>query len=62
MFDTLYLTPVSGALIVFIVVVCGHRFRLAWKAQRPGWQRRAWIFGVPAGLGLMVLAFLPLKF
>lgn len=62
MLDKLYLTPGSGALIVFIVVVCGHRFRLAWKAQQSGWQRRAWLFGVPAGLGLMALAFLPLKF
>lgn len=62
MFDKLYLTPGSGALIVFIVVVCGHRFRLAWKEQHPGWQRRAWIFGLPAALGLMALAFLPLTF
>lgn len=59
--ETLYLTPLSGALIVFAVVVCGHRFRLAWKEQAPGWQRRAWIFGVPAAIGLLALGFLPLK-
>ncbi|MEX0317519.1 MAG: hypothetical protein AB3N21_06195 [Ruegeria sp.] len=52
----------TGALIVFAVVVCGHRFRLAWKEQSHGWQRRAWVYGVPAALGLMVLAFLPLKY
>ncbi|TMV05656.1 hypothetical protein FGK63_16575 [Ruegeria sediminis] len=58
----LHLTPLTGALIVFIVVVCGHRFRLAWKEQTPGWQRRAWAFGIPAAIGLLVLAFLPLKY
>ncbi len=62
MFDNLNLTPVIGALIVVIAVVCGHRFRLAWKEQTPGWQRRAWVFGVLAGLGLLILAFVPLKY
>ena len=59
--QALHLTPFSGALIVFVVVVCGHRFRLAWKDKLPGWQRRAWFFGVPAAIGLLALAFLPLK-
>lgn len=59
--DGIYLTPVTGAIIVFLVVVCGHRFRLAWKEQSPGWQRRAWLFGVPAAIGLLALGFLPLK-
>lgn len=58
----LHLTPLTGALIVFVVVVCGHRFRLAWKEQAPGWQRRAWLYGIPAAIGLLLLAFLPLKY
>ena len=62
MFDNLNLTPAAGAIIVFIAVVCGHRFRLAWKEQAPGWQRRAWFFGVVSALGLLTLAFVPLKF
>lgn len=62
MFGGLYLTPVTGAALVFGVVVCGHRFRKAWKEQAPGWQRRAWGWGVPAAAGLLVLAFLPLKY
>ncbi len=60
--DNLYLTPFSAAAIFFVVVVCGHRFRLAWKEQAVGWQKRAWIFGLPAAIGLLVLGFLPLKF
>lgn len=62
MLDNVYLTPVTGALIVVIAVLCGHRFRHAWKAQGVGWQRRAWFFGVFAAVGLLALAFVPLKF
>ncbi|WP_109311024.1 hypothetical protein [Ruegeria sp. AU67] len=57
----LYLTPPIAALIFFVVVVCGHNFRMAWKQQSVGWQKKAWSFGVPAGVGLLVLGFLPLK-
>jgi len=57
----LYLTPPIAVLIFFAVVVCGHNFRMAWKQQAPGWRRKAWLFGVPAGIGLLVLGFLPLK-
>ncbi len=61
MLGELHLTPVSGVLLVLIAVVCGHRFRRAWKEQTPGWRRRAWIYGVVAALGLLALAFVPLK-
>ncbi|MFC3613405.1 hypothetical protein ACFORG_06505 [Lutimaribacter marinistellae] len=57
----LYLTPLTGAALVFLVVVCGHRFRLAWKDKAPGWQRRAWLWGLPAAAGFLLLAFLPLQ-
>ncbi|WP_209507131.1 MULTISPECIES: hypothetical protein [unclassified Ruegeria] len=56
-----YLTPPVAALIFFAAVVCGHNFRMAWKQQQPGWQKRAWLFGIPAGTGLLLLGFLPLK-
>lgn len=58
----LYLTPLTGTVLVFIVVVCGHKFRMAWKEQPEGWQKRAWIYGIPALIGLLALGFLPLKF
>ncbi|MEY8842948.1 hypothetical protein AB9K41_28280 [Cribrihabitans sp. XS_ASV171] len=57
-----YLTPLTGAALVFVVVICGHRFRLAWKEKAPGWQQRAWLWGVPAAVGFFLLAFLPLDF
>ena len=50
-----------AVVIFFGVVVCGHNFRMAWKQQPVGWQKRAWWFGVPAAIGLFALAFLPLK-
>ncbi|WP_282159244.1 hypothetical protein [Shimia thalassica] len=57
-----YLTPLTGSILVFLVVVCGHRFRKAWKEQYPGWQKRAWMYGVPALIGLLMLGFVPLEF
>ncbi len=59
---TLYLTPLTGTVLVVVVVICGHRFRRAWKEQDAGWQKRAWAYGVPALLGLLVLGFVPLKY
>lgn len=59
--ENLHLTPPIAAIIFFIVVVCGHNFRQAWKQQPDGWQKRAWLFGIPAALGLLALGFLPLK-
>ena len=59
--ENLHLTPPIAAIIFFIVVVCGHNFRQVWKQQPDGWQKRAWLFGVPAALGLLALGFLPLK-
>ena len=62
MFQGLYLTPLSGSVILFIVVVCGHLYRQNWKTEHPKTRLRAWLFGVPAALGLCALAFLPLKY
>ncbi|MFD1696198.1 hypothetical protein [Roseibium aestuarii] len=59
--DAIHLTPLTGALLVLVVVACGHKFRDAWKKQEEGWRRRAWLYGVPAGVGLLMLAFIPLK-
>ncbi|WP_424978204.1 hypothetical protein [Leisingera sp. S232] len=62
MFETLYLTPVTGALTVFLVVVCGHMYRQNWKSEASNARARSWLFGVPAAIGLLALAFVPLKF
>jgi hypothetical protein len=53
-------TPFVAVILVFAVVICGHRFRLAWKEQSTGWVLRAWVFGLISGGGLLVLAFVPL--
>lgn len=62
MFQDLYLTPLSGSVILFIVVVCGHLYRQNWKSEKPNTRLRAWAYGLPAAIGLMALAFLPLKY
>lgn len=59
--SNLHLTPPLAALIFVVVVLCGHNFRKLWKQQPEGWQKKAWLFGVPAALGLLVLGFIPLK-
>lgn len=61
MFEPLHLTPYSAALIFFVVVVCGHGYRKTWKADPPAPRSRLWLYGVPAAIGLLVLAFLPLR-
>ncbi len=60
--ESLYLTPLTGTLLVLIVVACGHLYRQNWKNEAGYRRSLAWIYGVPAGLGLLALAFIPLKF
>lgn len=60
--DALYLTPLTGSLLVILVVVCGHLYRQNWKKQPHDHRLRAWLYGVPAAAGLLALAFIPLKF
>lgn len=58
-----HLTPLTGTVLVVIVVLAGHRFRKAWKEREsdPRWVMRAWIFGSLAFFGLIALAFVPLE-
>ncbi|WP_029064968.1 hypothetical protein [Labrenzia sp. DG1229] len=60
--EEIYLTPLTGSILVVLAVGFGHLYRDNWKKQEDGWQRRAWLYGVLAGGGLLTLAFLPLKF
>ncbi|MEP3299269.1 MAG: hypothetical protein ABJO27_22800 [Pseudoruegeria sp.] len=52
------LTPATGIALLLIMIFAGRAFRENWKAQAPGWQRRAWGFGLPAALSFFALAFL----
>jgi len=58
-----HLTPLTGTVLIVLVVLAGHRFRRAWKDREsdPRWHRRAWIYGVFAFFGLLVLAFVPMQ-
>lgn len=55
------LTPLTGTIILLIMIFSGRAFRENWKAQAPGWQRRAWLYGLPAAAGFAALAFIPLE-
>jgi len=54
------LTPLSGTVLMLVLILCGRQFRETWKAQGPGWAIRAWAWGVPAALSFAALALLPL--
>ncbi|NVK34531.1 MAG: hypothetical protein HWE23_08620 [Rhodobacteraceae bacterium] len=54
------LTPLYGSLLVVLVVIAGYRFRDNWKHQPDGWKMRAWVYGLLAGIGLLILSFIPL--
>ncbi|MBG6159915.1 hypothetical protein IWQ52_006003 [Labrenzia sp. EL_159] len=60
--EEIYLTPLTGSILVILAVGSGHLFRDNWKKQEDGWQRRAWLYGVLSGGSLLMLAFVPLKF
>jgi hypothetical protein len=52
---------VTGVTLLLVMLICGRQFRETWKAQTPGWERRAWIWGVPVVLSFAVLVFVPLR-
>lgn len=61
MLDDLTLSPAAGVILLLVMIFTGRAFRQNWKAQAPGWKKRAWIYGVPAALCFMALAFIPLE-
>jgi hypothetical protein len=60
MYANITLTPVSGTLLLLIMILAGRAFRQNWKAQTQGWVLRAWIYGLPAAVSFLMLALLPL--
>lgn len=58
----LYFTPLVATLLFVAVVGFGYRYRENWKQQKEGWILRAWLYGIPAGMGILALAFVPLKY
>lgn len=61
MLADLTLTPVSGTLLLIVMVFCGRNFRQNWKAQEEGWVVRCWLYAVPVLISFCALAFLPLE-
>lgn len=61
MLSSLTLSPAAGIILLLVMVFAGRQFRENWKAQAPGWQKRAWLYGVPAALCFAALAFIPLE-
>ena len=60
MLGSLTLTPVTGVMLLLVMVICGRQFRENWKAQDKGWQQRAWMYGLPVLVSFIALAFVPL--
>ncbi len=60
--DPFTLTPLTATPLFLLLIFCGRAFRQNWKAQEAGWQKRAWLYGLPALAAFLALAFIPLDF
>jgi hypothetical protein len=56
----LTLSPGIAVTLLVVMALSGTAFRGNWKRQRPGWQRRAWLYAIPAVGSFLALAFIPL--
>ncbi len=54
------LSPAMGVILLLVMIFSGRAFRNNWKRQEPGWKKRSWLYGIPAGLSFAALAFIPL--
>lgn len=55
------LTPVTGLILLVVMILCGRQFRETWKAQSDGWVLRAWVWAVPAAGAFLLLALVPMQ-
>jgi hypothetical protein len=60
MFGDLTLSPLAGITLLLVMIFAGRAFRINWRAQAPGWRRRAWLYGVPSMVSFLALALIPL--
>lgn len=56
----LSITPVSGTILVLVLLLCGRQFRQNWKAQEGAWVVRAWLYGIVVVVSFGIVAFVPL--
>jgi hypothetical protein len=54
------LTPLTGILLLLVMIFSGRAFRQNWKTQGEGWVGRAWLYGLAAALAFFALALIPL--
>lgn len=57
----LTLNPLSATLLLLVMLLSGSKFRVNWKRQEAGWERRAWVYAVPAVISFCLLAFIPME-
>jgi hypothetical protein len=60
MLGNLTLSPLAGITLLLVMIFAGRAFRINWRAQAPGWRRRAWLYGIPSVLSFFALALIPL--
>jgi hypothetical protein len=60
-FGNLTLSPLAGIVLLLVMILSGRAFRQNWKAQAVGWQKRAWIYGLPSAISFLTLALVPLR-
>ncbi|UZD90871.1 hypothetical protein [Cognatishimia activa] len=54
----LTLTPLIATSLFVLACLAGFQYRRVWKAEGPRWQ--LWVYGVFAGVTLLVLGFVPM--
>jgi len=56
--NELALTPLIATSLFVLACLSGFQYRRVWKAEGPRWK--LWIYGLFAGVTLLILGFVPM--
>ena len=59
MLGNITINPIWATMLFVAAVVAGHLYRKNWKNEGPTWK--LWLYGMIAGMLLMIVAFVPIS-